>query len=137
MHISAIDRAVLAGTVALGLAFASSQAAAWPATVEACHDGDTCTVITDSGQRRHIRLHSVDAPELDQPYGLQARLLINSLVAGQRVGNSLMASSPSNVLSAGIQMAIWSVEFPSLSFSGVPADTVALDLPPGLFNALN
>jgi hypothetical protein len=44
-------------------------------------------------------------------------------------GNSLMASSPSNVLSAGIQMAIWSVEFPSLSFSGVPADTVALDLP--------
>jgi endonuclease YncB( thermonuclease family) len=27
----------------------------------------------------------VDAPELDQPYGAQARLLINSLVAGQRV----------------------------------------------------
>jgi PEP-CTERM motif len=44
-------------------------------------------------------------------------------------GNSLMASSPSNVLSAAIQMAIWSVEFSSLSFSGVPADTVALDLP--------
>ena len=49
-------------------------------------------------------------------------------------GNSLMASSPSNVLSAGIQMAIWSVEFPSVSFSGVPADTVALDLPSLGFN---
>jgi PEP-CTERM motif len=51
---------------------------------------------------------------------------ITGLVA---TGNSLMASSPSNVLSAAIQMAIWSVEFSSLSFSGVPADTVALDLP--------
>jgi len=39
-----------------------------------------------------------------------------------------------NVLSAGIQMAIWSVEFPSVSFSGVPADTVALDLPSLGFN---
>ena len=85
MHISAIDRALLAGTVALGLAFAASQASAWPATAEACHDGDTCTVISDSGQRLTIRLHGVDAPELDQPYGAQARLLINSLVAGQRV----------------------------------------------------
>ena len=85
MHISAIDRAVLAGTVALGAAFAASRASAWPATAEACHDGDTCTVISDSGQRLTIRLHGVDAPELDQPYGAQARLLINSLVAGQRV----------------------------------------------------
>jgi endonuclease YncB( thermonuclease family) len=85
MPISAIDRAVLAGTVALGLAFTASQASAWPATAEACHDGDTCTVIRDSGQRVTVRLHGVDAPELDQPYGPQARLLINSLVAGQHV----------------------------------------------------
>ena len=41
-------------------------------------------------------------------------------------GNSLMASSPSNVLSAAIQMAIWSVEFPDASFSGVPGDKVDL-----------
>jgi endonuclease YncB( thermonuclease family) len=85
MHISAIDRAVLAGTVVLGLVFAASQASAWPAMAEVCHDGDTCTVVTDSGQRIHIRLHGVDAPELNQPYGPQARRLINSLVAGQRV----------------------------------------------------
>ena len=85
MHISTIDRALLAGTIALGLAFAASQASAWPATAEACHDGDTCTVISDSGQRVTIRLHGVDASELDQPYGAQARPLINSLVAGQRV----------------------------------------------------
>ena len=38
-------------------------------------------------------------------------------------GDLLMTSSPSNVLSAAIQMAIWSVEFPDASFSGVPGDT--------------
>jgi endonuclease YncB( thermonuclease family) len=85
MSISAIDRALLAGTVALGLAFAAAQAHAWPATVEACHDGDTCSAVTNDGQRVTIRLHGVDAPELDQPYGAQARLLINSQVAGQHV----------------------------------------------------
>jgi endonuclease YncB( thermonuclease family) len=71
MPISALDRAVLAGTIALGLglAFTASHAFAWPATAEACHDGDTCTVIRDGGQRVTIRLHGVDAPELDQPYG--------------------------------------------------------------------
>jgi endonuclease YncB( thermonuclease family) len=37
------------------------------------------------GQRLIVRLHGVDAPELDQLYGAQARLLINSLVAGQGV----------------------------------------------------
>jgi endonuclease YncB( thermonuclease family) len=85
MPISAIDHALIAGTIALGLTFAASQAHAWPATAEACHDGDTCTVISATGQRVVIRLHGVDAPELDQPYGAQARLLVNSLVAGQHV----------------------------------------------------
>ena len=69
LHFSGIDRAVLAGTGALGLSFAVSQATAWPATAEACHDGGTCTVIIDNGQRPHIRQHGVDSPELDQPYG--------------------------------------------------------------------
>ncbi len=57
---------------------------------------------------------------------------IDGLIA---TGDSLMKSSPSNVLSAGIQMAIWSVEYPSVSFSGVPADTVTLDLPSLGFNS--
>ena len=83
MPLSAIDRAVLAGTVALGLAFAASlsPARAYDAVVTACHDGDTCTLA--NGER--IRLHAIDAPELDQPYGLQAHALINRLLAGQHV----------------------------------------------------
>jgi hypothetical protein len=52
-------------------------------------------------------------------------------------GNSLMTSSPSSVLSAALQMAIWSVEFPAVhgvpgsgvSFNSVPSDTVDLNSP--------
>jgi hypothetical protein len=69
VRISAIDRAVLAGTVALGFSFAASQTTAWPAPAEACHDSGTCTIVTDSRQRLNIRQHGVDAPELGQPYG--------------------------------------------------------------------
>jgi micrococcal nuclease len=66
---------------AVVLALSATPAFAFDAVVAACHDGDTCT-LTD-GTR--IRLHAVDAPELDQPYGLQAHALINRLVAGQHV----------------------------------------------------
>jgi endonuclease YncB( thermonuclease family) len=68
----------LAVTAALALA---SPAFAYDAMVETCHDGDTCRLA--NGER--IRLHGVDAPERDQPYGDQATALINRLVAGQHV----------------------------------------------------
>ena len=67
--------------LALAATLASPAAFAFEATVVACHDGDTCTLA--SGVR--VRLHAIDAPELDQPGGEQARALINQLVAGQRV----------------------------------------------------
>src|SRR5215469_6730781 len=85
MHISTVDCAVLAGTIALGLTFAASQASAWPATAETCHDGDTCTVVTNSGQRLHIRLAGIDAPELDQPFGTEAQALVTRIVVGRQV----------------------------------------------------
>ena len=69
MHISAIDRAVLASTVALALSFAASQTIAWPATAGACNDDSTCTGVIDNGQRLHFRQPGVDAPKLYQPYG--------------------------------------------------------------------
>lgn len=81
MALAILDRVLLAGTVALGIAFAASQAHAYDAVVSYCHDGDTCTL----GDGTRIRLHAVDAPELDQPYGLQAHVLINRLLAGQHV----------------------------------------------------
>src|SRR5262245_43711872 len=54
---------------------------AFDAIVSTCHDGDTCTLA--DGTR--VRLHAIDAPELDQPFGDQARTLINQLVAGHHV----------------------------------------------------
>lgn len=71
-------RVLLAAAALLAL---TAHAHAYDAVVSACHDGDTCTL--SDGTR--IRLHAIDAPELDQPYGLQAHAMINRLVAGQHV----------------------------------------------------
>ena len=54
---------------------------AFDAVVTTCHDGDTCTLA--DGTR--LRLHAIDAPELGQPYGSEARARINLLVAGHHV----------------------------------------------------
>lgn len=81
MAFTTLNRAVLAGILALGIAFAYSRAHAYDAMVSYCHDGDTCAL--SNGTR--VRLHAIDAPELDQPYGLQAQAMINRLIAGQHV----------------------------------------------------
>jgi endonuclease YncB( thermonuclease family) len=49
-------------------------------TVASVHDGDTLTV---NGQS--VRLDSIDAPELDQAYGLTARNHLATLAQGQLV----------------------------------------------------
>jgi endonuclease YncB( thermonuclease family) len=67
-------------TFALSLAL-TPAAFAFDAVVRTCHDGDTCTLA--DGTR--VRVHAVDAPETDQPYGPQAGALINQLVAGRHV----------------------------------------------------
>ncbi|MCX8018848.1 MAG: thermonuclease family protein, partial [Rhodocyclaceae bacterium] len=46
------------------------------------HDGDTLTLAT-SGKRIAIRLSGIDAPELAQPYGAQARAALASLALGR------------------------------------------------------
>src|SRR5215472_3572705 len=68
--------------IVLALSLALAPAAfAFDAVVRNCHDGDTCTLA--NGLR--VRVHAIDAPELDQPYGDQARAVINQLVAGHHV----------------------------------------------------
>jgi endonuclease YncB( thermonuclease family) len=86
MHISVIAcRGILAGVTTIVLALAS-PAWALDAVVTACHDGDTCTAIaTKDGARIQVRLHGVDAPELDQPFGTQARTMMSALVIGRHV----------------------------------------------------
>jgi micrococcal nuclease len=62
---------------------------AFDALITGCHDGDTCTVLapgSGSGPAQlRIRLDGIDAPELDQPFGIQARALILRLVLVHRV----------------------------------------------------
>jgi len=48
-------------------------------------DGDTITVQDDQGQKHRIRLAGIDAPEMNQPYGLHSKNNLRSLVAGQTV----------------------------------------------------
>ena len=62
----------------------ASPAFAFSARVLRCHDGDTCTVDTGQGVLK-IRLAEIDAPEIDQPYGIQAQRVICSMVCGRVV----------------------------------------------------
>jgi endonuclease YncB( thermonuclease family) len=82
MHILAIAHR---GITILAIAL-TSPAWAVNAVITACHDGDTCTAIaTKDAARLSVRLHEVDAPELDQPFGTQARTLVSALVIGRHV----------------------------------------------------
>ena len=48
------------------------------------YDGDTFILQSDN-QYHRIRLASIDAPELDQPYGLEAKRALSKLVLYQHV----------------------------------------------------
>ena len=46
-------------------------------------DGDTVTIIDDSGKKHRIRLMGIDAPEKDQPYGDVSTQSLVELVSGK------------------------------------------------------
>jgi endonuclease YncB( thermonuclease family) len=53
-------------------------------TVIAVHDGDTVTLQNESGQKK-IRLAGIDAPELNQPYGVESRHALKGAVLDRQV----------------------------------------------------
>jgi endonuclease YncB( thermonuclease family) len=53
-------------------------------TVIAVHDGDTITLQSESGQKK-IRLAGIDAPELNQPYGVESRVALRDVVLDRQV----------------------------------------------------
>lgn len=69
-------------------------AAAFPAHVARCHEGDTC--ILDSGVR--VRLAEIDAPEIDQPYGTEARDVLCAMICGREVDVDPRGSSYDRVV---------------------------------------
>lgn len=48
-------------------------------------DGDTLTVRGDDRRTVRVRLHAIDAPELNQPAGADAKRALERMVAGRRV----------------------------------------------------
>ncbi|HBJ86606.1 MAG TPA: hypothetical protein DDZ88_22665 [Verrucomicrobiales bacterium] len=47
------------------------------------HDGDTITVLSPAGARVKIRLDGIDAPELDQSFGQEAKQALSDMVFGR------------------------------------------------------
>ncbi len=71
------------GVILLAVAFASQWAHAdFSGRVVKVQDGDTLTVLVDRAQVR-VRLDSIDAPELAQPYGRRARQSLADLCAAK------------------------------------------------------
>ena len=79
--IAAIVSAVAVATAPLCPVTDAAGRPAWK--VQAVNDGDTVTCIDTAGRTVRIRLVGIDAPELDQPAGGQARsALAGKLAAG-------------------------------------------------------
>lgn len=55
------------------------------ATVTHVGDGDSLWARTADGARIEVRLRDIDAPEICQPWGVQARDALRALVQGRRV----------------------------------------------------
>jgi endonuclease YncB( thermonuclease family) len=70
----------LIGTFA-GLALADSN----PAKVLVVKDGDTITVVVNSGRQTDVRLEGIDAPEHGQPFADASKEHLNNLVLGKDV----------------------------------------------------
>lgn len=74
--------ALAAGLIA---AFAAADCFAWSGKVVGVQDGDTLTVLDQTNTQHTIRLASIDAPELGQPYGDRAKQVLSRLVFGKTV----------------------------------------------------
>lgn len=76
------------GTLLVGLLLASiaQAASSWVGQVEYVVDGDTLHVrTTPGGELLKIRVLGIDAPEICQTWGVQARQALLDRVSGQRV----------------------------------------------------
>jgi endonuclease YncB( thermonuclease family) len=64
---------------------ASAAEPAFMARVVAVHDGDSITVYDGTRPQIKVRLAQIDAPELKQPYGPDAKKQLSTLIYGQQV----------------------------------------------------
>jgi endonuclease YncB( thermonuclease family) len=76
----------------LFVATASPAGDTWTGEVASIVDGDTLVVFRGKG-RVMVHLHGVDAPEMGQPSGREAKRFLAKLVSGQRVIVTPIASA--------------------------------------------
>ncbi len=72
------------GVIAL-LFLLHSAAFALSGRVTKVHDGDTFTLLDAAGQMHKIRVHGIDCPELNQPFGKSAREYAKGLLLNRQV----------------------------------------------------
>lgn len=80
-----VGRNVLRLVIATAAALIVVQAHAFSGVVVAVHDGDTVAVLRSDKTTVKVRLASIDAPELDQPYGRKSKKALSDLIYGKTV----------------------------------------------------
>ena len=62
-----------------------SQSEVFRGEVVRIADGDTITVLVNDGQKIKVRFGGIDTPEMDQPFGTEARDQLSRLIRGKSV----------------------------------------------------
>ncbi|MDA0831552.1 MAG: thermonuclease family protein [Proteobacteria bacterium] len=62
-----------------------SQSEVFRGEVVRIADGDTITVLINDGQKIKVRFGGIDTPEMDQPFGTEARDQLSRLIRGKSV----------------------------------------------------
>lgn len=71
--------------IVLSLTLVCRAAEPFRTKVVGVHDGDSITVYDGVNPQIKIRLSEIDAPELKQPYGKEAKAVLSGLIFGQAV----------------------------------------------------
>ena len=74
---------VRGGLILLLLVTLTVQAGTLTGKVVGVHDADTLTLLVAGNQQVKVRLAGIDAPELAQPYGQQAKQALSALAFGK------------------------------------------------------
>jgi len=83
-----------------GLRNAAADSLTFAALVVEVKDGDTLTVLRNRS-RLTVKLPGIDAPELDQPFGLEAKRFASKLVRGKVV--TIQMSRPGNPIYGAVR----------------------------------
>jgi endonuclease YncB( thermonuclease family) len=92
--------AMIVGALPTGAPDASADSIAFDAMVIDVQDGDTIIVLRNK-TRLTVKLPGIDAPELDQPYGPEAKRFAAKLVKGRVV--TIETTHPGNPMYGGVR----------------------------------